>query len=62
MVITNIIIDLTSGFIAEAVSCCIWVPIDVCKEQLQTQKELALTKYKGNNRIMIDYYDGDYYY
>ncbi|KAF4732399.1 hypothetical protein FOZ63_022773, partial [Perkinsus olseni] len=41
------VIDLTAGFIAESISCMIWVPIDVCKEQLQTQKELGITNFKG---------------
>ncbi|EER14218.1 conserved hypothetical protein [Perkinsus marinus ATCC 50983] len=36
------------GGVPAGAFCCIWVPIDVCKEQLQTQKELALTKYKGS--------------
>mmetsp|Transcript_15029 Transcript_15029/g.27054 ORF Transcript_15029/g.27054 Transcript_15029/m.27054 type:complete len:338 (-) Transcript_15029:68-1081(-) len=36
-----------SGFIAEAVSCVLWVPIDVVKERLQVQSDLN-TKYTGN--------------
>ncbi|KAF4756574.1 hypothetical protein FOZ62_022359 [Perkinsus olseni] len=42
------VIDLTAGFIAEGISCMVWVPIDVCKEQLQTQKELGITNFKGS--------------
>lgn len=32
--------NLTSGFIAEAFSCVLWVPIDVIKERFQTQSLL----------------------
>eukprot|EP00920_Eleutheroschizon_duboscqi_P030937 GHVT01074957.1.p1 GENE.GHVT01074957.1~~GHVT01074957.1.p1 ORF type:complete len:256 (-),score=43.67 GHVT01074957.1:2438-3205(-) len=30
-------VDFVAGFMAEAVSCVLWVPIDVCKEQLQVR-------------------------
>eukprot|EP00920_Eleutheroschizon_duboscqi_P030954 GHVT01074978.1.p1 GENE.GHVT01074978.1~~GHVT01074978.1.p1 ORF type:complete len:479 (-),score=98.44 GHVT01074978.1:1171-2607(-) len=41
-------VDFVAGFMAEAVSCVLWVPIDVCKEQLQTQAELRVTNHRGN--------------
>lgn len=41
-------IDLVSGFGAEAVSCVFWVPIDVCKERLQTQRVLGTGAYRGS--------------
>mmetsp|Transcript_2136 Transcript_2136/g.4097 ORF Transcript_2136/g.4097 Transcript_2136/m.4097 type:complete len:201 (+) Transcript_2136:373-975(+) len=36
-----------SGFMAETVSCVLWVPIDVVKERLQVQSDLN-TQYRGN--------------
>ena len=33
--------------IAEAVSCVLWVPIDILKERLQVQSELGTYKYKN---------------
>uniref|UniRef100_A0A0G4HM95 Mitochondrial carrier protein n=1 Tax=Chromera velia CCMP2878 TaxID=1169474 RepID=A0A0G4HM95_9ALVE len=41
-------VDFVSGFLAEAVSCVLWVPIDVSKEQLQTQAELKVTNHTGS--------------
>jgi len=40
--------DFTAGFLAEAVSCVLWVPIDVSKEQLQTQSELKASRHSGS--------------
>lgn len=40
--------DFVSGFLAEAVSCVLWVPIDVSKEQLQTQSELKASRHIGS--------------
>ena len=34
--------DFMAGFFAEAVSCVLWVPIDVTKERLQASHELQL--------------------
>lgn len=45
---SNMIADLTAGFIAEMVSCILWVPIDVTKERLQTQSTLKVTNYRGS--------------
>ncbi|EPT25804.1 mitochondrial carrier superfamily protein [Toxoplasma gondii TgCatPRC2] len=42
------LIDLVSGFGAEAISCVFWVPIDVCKERLQTQRVLGTSAYRGS--------------
>jgi len=42
-----VITHLLSGFIAEIVSCSLWLPIDVIKERLQVQSELNIYKYKG---------------
>lgn len=36
---------LISGFIAEIVSCSLWLPIDIIKERMQVQSELKLYKY-----------------
>eukprot|EP01068_Selenidium_serpulae_P007134 Selendium_serpulae@DN4619_c0_g1_i1.p1 len=41
-------VDFTAGFLAEALSCLVWVPVDVCKERLQCQEALKVTKYKGS--------------
>eukprot|EP00756_Hemistasia_phaeocysticola_P052951 Hpha_TRINITY_DN28282_c0_g1::TRINITY_DN28282_c0_g1_i1::g.116781::m.116781 len=40
--------DFTSGFVAEAVSCCLWVPIDVVKERLQVQTPEVKGRYTGS--------------
>jgi len=40
--------DFTAGFVAEAVSCLIWVPVDVSKERLQTQSLLKVFRYTGS--------------
>jgi len=40
--------DFVAGFAAEAVSCLIWVPVDVSKEQLQTQTVLKVANFKGS--------------
>lgn len=41
-------IDFSCGFLAEMVSCIVWVPVDVCKERLQTQRVLHVTNYKSS--------------
>jgi hypothetical protein len=38
-VFTESIIHLSAGFVAEAASCILWVPIDVVKVRMQVQKE-----------------------
>ena len=42
--------EMTRNFVAanlaEAVSCVLWVPIDVLKERLQVQRELGFTQYR----------------
>jgi hypothetical protein len=42
--------DICAGFTAEAVSCLLWLPIDVVKERLQVQRltEGYAGNYKGN--------------
>eukprot|EP00922_Rhytidocystis_sp_ex-Travisia-forbesii_P061108 GHVS01090613.1.p1 GENE.GHVS01090613.1~~GHVS01090613.1.p1 ORF type:complete len:361 (+),score=44.68 GHVS01090613.1:347-1429(+) len=44
----RLITDFTAGFLAEAVSCVLWVPIDVSKERLQTQADLKMTNYRSS--------------
>ncbi|CEM08951.1 unnamed protein product [Vitrella brassicaformis CCMP3155] len=44
----HILTDFIAGFLAEVVSCILWVPIDVSKEQLQTQYELRATQHRGS--------------
>lgn len=49
----SLLVDFTSGLIAEVFSCVLWVPIDVIKERLQVQSTLIrqlpdTTLYKGN--------------
>jgi hypothetical protein len=39
---------LVCGFIAEAVSCVFWVPVDVVKERLQAQPPTLAGRYKGS--------------
>jgi hypothetical protein len=39
---------LGSGFLAEAVSCVVWVPIDVTKERLQSQTSDVAGRYKNS--------------
>lgn len=39
---------LTAGMLAEALSCVLWVPIDVIKERMQVQTKLATD---GKERI-----------
>jgi hypothetical protein len=39
---------LCAGFAAEAVSCVLWLPIDVVKERLQVQKNLGIYSYSGS--------------
>eukprot|EP00922_Rhytidocystis_sp_ex-Travisia-forbesii_P061106 GHVS01090610.1.p1 GENE.GHVS01090610.1~~GHVS01090610.1.p1 ORF type:complete len:353 (+),score=23.94 GHVS01090610.1:147-1205(+) len=48
----QLITDFTAGFVAEAASCVLWVPIDVCKERLQTQADLKVTNYRGSYDAM----------
>lgn len=38
---------LGAGMLAEAVSCVLWVPIDVIKERMQVQTKLLGTEGKG---------------
>lgn len=42
------LVHLTSGFAAEAVSCVLWVPIDVIKERLQFQPASLVGRYRGS--------------
>lgn len=44
----QLLMDFVAGFIAETVSCLVWVPVDVCKERLQTQAQLKVSNYKGS--------------
>ena len=37
-----VISDFTAGFLAEAVSCAFWVPVDIFKERLQVSQTLTL--------------------
>lgn len=37
-------VQFLSGFSAEAISCILWVPMDVLKERLQVQKEMNQSK------------------
>src|SRR5262249_2238473 len=47
----------SAGLLAEAISCVLWVPIDVVKERLQVQSlippEFSSTRYKGNLDAII---------
>ena len=36
-----------SGFMAEAVSCVFWLPIDVVKERMQVQTNLKIYNYRN---------------
>jgi hypothetical protein len=45
---SGFLIDFYSGFLAECVSCMLWVPIDVVKERLQIQNELKIYQYKNS--------------
>ncbi len=45
---SGFLIDFYSGFLAECVSCMLWVPIDVVKERLQIQNELKIYYYKNS--------------
>ena len=51
---SNFLSDFIAGFGAEAVSCCLWVPIDVCKEQVQTQNELKATNHKNGFQALTN--------
>lgn len=42
------IVHLFSGFVAEAISCVFWVPIDVIKERLQSQPASVANRYRGS--------------
>lgn len=48
----NVAVHFTSGILAEAVACVIYVPVDVVKERLQVQRggggEDAASKYRGS--------------
>eukprot|EP00392_Amoebophrya_sp_AT5.2_P008918 g8946.t1 len=39
--------DFTAAFLAEAVSCVFWCPVDVVKERLQVQKQLSVYQYRN---------------
>ncbi len=39
------LISFVSGILAEAVSCILWLPIDIIKERLQVQSEIGSYKY-----------------
>lgn len=40
--------SFVSGLVAEAVSCLVWVPIDVSKERLQSQPPSLVGRYSGS--------------
>jgi len=40
--------SLAAGFLAEALSCLLWVPVDVVKERLQVQTATATAGYRGS--------------
>ena len=42
---------LVGGFFAEALSCVLWVPLDVLKERMQTQTVLAKQLYEGHSDV-----------
>ncbi|CCW68911.1 unnamed protein product [Phytomonas sp. Hart1] len=42
------VIALTSGFLAEVVSCVVWVPMDVSKERLQSQPPSLPGRYRNS--------------
>lgn len=42
------LIYFLSGFVAEAVSCLVWVPVDVTKERLQSQPTQLVGRYTGS--------------
>jgi len=48
----NFAVHFASGILAEAVSCIVYVPVDVCKERLQVQSSTCSSsggpKYKGS--------------
>lgn len=37
-----------AGMVAEAISCVLWVPIDVLKERMQVQSDLKTFNYKNS--------------
>lgn len=43
---------LISGFCAEALSCIVWLPIDIIKERLQVQSVVKLYSYRGPRDAM----------
>jgi hypothetical protein len=42
------LVHLTAGFMAEMVSCVVWLPIDVVKERLQTQGPDVKDRYRNS--------------
>eukprot|EP00916_Digyalum_oweni_P006442 GHVL01011051.1.p1 GENE.GHVL01011051.1~~GHVL01011051.1.p1 ORF type:complete len:170 (+),score=17.80 GHVL01011051.1:62-571(+) len=46
--ISAVFVDFIAGFLAEVVACILFVPIDVAKQQLQTQRELQVSKHSGS--------------
>lgn len=42
------LVHLAAGFVAEAVSCVVWLPIDVVKERLQSQGPDVAHRYSGS--------------
>lgn len=48
-----------SGFVAEFVSCAIWLPIDVIKERMQVQSEFKMYKYGSSLEAMKKIHAGE---
>lgn len=38
---------MLSGFLAELVSCLMWLPLDVVKERMQSQSVLEFERYRS---------------
>jgi hypothetical protein len=49
----SFVADFTAGLFAEAISCVLWVPIDVLKERMQIQKHQAVSAARASS---ADYY------
>ena len=50
------VVDFSAGFLAEAVSCVFWVPVDVSKEQLQVQSNLGRTNFRhAREALLVNY-------
>ncbi|EUT94406.1 hypothetical protein PFAG_00066 [Plasmodium falciparum Santa Lucia] len=51
----NFISYFSLAFLSEAISCIIFVPIDVIKERLQAQKYLQLKEHKTTSKLIKEY-------